>query len=160
MFDLHEFFSESTFVGDEELIKINVDVIVENASISEKLPDGSKVYDEQTLEDWYDFASSVENIVDNLTDTVNISLSKTRGSLSEYIDFYVYDLNGNKKNYLIDLRLSDHKQTTNGRTNRKNKASKIDSNFILKSIIVNDRQYNSYSDAIFAVKKLILDEMK
>ena len=162
MINLQEIFEKLNTIDEEELSRIHVEVIVEKNYLNEdKLPSGDKSvkYDEQTLEDWYDFASTVEGIVDNLSDIVNISLSKNPDSLSEYIDFYIYDAEGNRKNYLIDLRLSDHGQTNNARSNRKRKVAKIDSNYILKSIIVNDKIYHSYSQAIQAVRELLAKEI-
>ena len=160
MFDLREAFKVLNELMDEadkpEIIKI--EVIVQPVDITEGLPDPSSgKYDEQTLEDWYDFASTVEGIVDNFCDVVNISLSKNPDSLSEYIDFYVYDEEGNRKNYLIDLRLSDHGGTENARQVRKKHAKKIDNTFILRSIIVNNNTVKSYNEAVQKVRKLLAD---
>ena len=146
--------------SEEEKAKvINVDIIVDT-NIDEGLPSGNKdeKYDEQTLEDWYDFASTIEGIIENFSDTVDISLSKNPESLSEYISFYLYDKDGNKKNYLVNLRLSDHPKTSKGRETRKRKVSKIDPNYKLKSVIVNNKQFDSYDDAIKLIRKILANE--
>lgn len=156
MFDIHRAFELLNEMVEEsnkpEIIRI--DVIVESSNkLNEE--ETSNKYDEQTLEDWYDFASTIEGIVDNLCDVVNISLSKNPDSLSEYIDFYLLDKDGNRKNYLIDLRLSDHGSTTNARRNRVRKVKKIDDNYELMSIIVKDKSFDSYHKAIEYLRKIL-----
>ena len=151
MFDLLEAFRLLNEQLDEaekpEIISIKV--FVEPVELNENVPDSSvRVYDEQTIEEWYDFAETVEGIIDNFCDVVNISLSKNDTSLSEYIDFYVYDSEGNRKNYLIDLRLSTHGASGDARQKRKRQVKKIDTNYELQSIIVNNKTFNSYNDAI------------
>lgn len=161
MFDTHEAFkllNEATKEEDRPTI-IHIDVYVEN-ELEEALPSGNieDKYDEQTLEDWYDFASTVEGIIDNFGNVVNISLSKQPNSLSEYIDFYVVDKDGNQKKYLIDLRLSDHKSTPSARQNRKRHVKKIDSNYVLKSVLVNNKQFASYDAAIIHIREILAKE--
>ena len=115
--------------------------------------------DDQALEDWYDFADNVESIIKNFGEIENISMSNNPQSVSEYIDFYTYDKEGNLKDYMIDLRLSNHKSTTNARTNRKSKASKITGKYKLASVVVNDKSYTSYDDALKAVKLLLAKDL-
>lgn len=160
MFNLHEVFRRLNETVDEsdrpEIIKI--DVVVQPEELTEGLPSPKDtVYDEQTLEDWYDFAATVEGIIDNYCDTVNISLSKNPNSLSEYIDFYVYDENGDIKNYLINLRLSTHGGTDGGKRLRKKKVQKVSSKYELVSIIVNNQTFRTYHQAINAVRKLLAE---
>lgn len=161
MFDLLEVFrllNEQLDEAEKPEI-ISIEVFVEPVELAENIPSSSiQVYDEQTIEEWYDFASTVEGIIDNFCDLVNISLSKNDTSLSEYIDFYVYDSEGNKKNYLIDLRLSTHGATQGARETRKRHVKKIDTNYELHSIIVNDKTFNSYNDAISYVRKLLAEK--
>ena len=144
----------------DSIITINTYIPINK--IKEELPSGNieDKYDEQTLEDWYDFVGTIEGIIDNICKVVNISLSRNENSLSEYIDFYVYDKDGNKKNYLIDLRLSDHPSTQGARQTRRRKVKQIDINYILKSAIVNKNTFNSYNEAIFYIRKLIAGEVK
>ena len=62
--------------SEEEKAKvINVEIIVDT-DIDEGLPSGNKdeKYDEQTLEDWYDFASTIEGIIENFSDTVDVMM--------------------------------------------------------------------------------------
>ena len=141
-------------IGDKAHIK--VEVIVSN-ELGEKVVSGKveDKYDEQTLEDWYDFASNVEGIVDRKFIVTNISLSENPESLSEYIDFYRKDEGGNKKEGLVDLRLSDHASTTNARQVRKNKASRLDPNYRLISVIVNERRFDSYEKALQYIETLL-----
>ena len=142
----------------DDKIKIKIEVIVSN-DLDEKIVSGNPEdkYDEQTLEDWYDFASNVEGLIDQKFFVNNISLSKQPESLSEYIDFYRKDEDGNRKEGIVDLRLSDHGATTNARRNRINKIKKIDPNYKLVSVIVNERQFDSYDEALEYVKKLLND---
>ena len=158
---IQEAFEKLSKLSEEDsgvkVIKINV--VVEPESLYEGLPDGSGIYDEQTLEDWYDFAATIEGIINNFGEIANISLSNHSNSLSEYIDFYSLDENSNRKNYLIDLRLSDHKATTSAKELRKKRVSKIDTNYVLKSVIVNDRQFKSYGEAINYIREMLAKEL-
>ena len=154
-----EIFDKLNSIDIEEKKNPHSYVIKVNAyidTLDESLPSGAGNYDEQTLEDWYDFAATVEGIVDNYCDTVNISLIKNPYSLSEYIDFYCFDSAGNKKNVLIDLRLSDHKATSAARKVRNVKASKIDNNYDLVTVIVNDKYFDSYHDALQYIRQLLV----
>ena len=163
MFNLNEAIKSLYELADEEDRPeiIEIFVTVKPESLEEGLPDKSGTqFDEQTLEEWYDFAATVEGIIDNYCDVVNISLSKNPDSLSEYIDFYSYDENGNKKNYLIDLRLSNHGATHLARETRKRHAKKIDQNFELESIIVNNETFKSYHDAIVYLRKMLAKHLK
>jgi hypothetical protein len=140
----------------KEDLKIDIEVLVSNY-LDEKIVSGNAEdkYDDQTLEEWYDFASNIEGIIDRKFIVKNINLSKNIESLSEYIDFYCKDKDGNKKDGLVNLRLSDHKSTSNARRIRKNKASKIDPNYKLVSIIVNEHRFDSYDSALEYIKNLL-----
>lgn len=144
--DLHE---------DTDL-KISVNVFVSN-DFEEGVVSGDKntEYDEQTLEDWYDFAATIEGIIERQFIVENISISKNPKSLSEYIDFYRQDENGDRKDGLVDLRLSDHGLTTNGRQVRKRRAARIDKNYRLISVVVNDKIFDSYGAAIKHIEGLL-----
>ena len=158
MFDLHEAIKILMEATDEsekpEIIKISA--IVNLDDLFEALPDvNSKSFDDQTLDEWYSFVATIEGIIDNLCDRVNISTSNNPDSLSEYIDFYVYDKKGNKKNYLIDLRLSSHKSTEAGRRLRKKRAVLINPKYELEAVTVNNKTFNSYHEAIQQVRKIL-----
>ena len=149
---------EATQTIDE--IKITVEVNVEPQSeINEDIVSGNPEdkYDEQTLEDWYNFASNIEGIIEKNFIIQNISLSKNVESLSQYFDFYRKDEDGNKVKGLVDLRLSDHRQTTNARRVRKNRVSKIDLDYRLVSVIVNGKQFKSYEEALTKIESLLND---
>ena len=140
--------------GKPERIKITAYICLEQ--LDESLPHkGDRVIDEQTMEEWYDFASTIEGIIDVFGETINISLSKNPNSLSEYIDFYVYDKDGNKNDYLIDLRLSNHGQTTNAKSVRRKRVAHIDPKYTLESVVVNDSTFYSYQDAERYIRRLI-----
>lgn len=142
--------------GKSDKIEIKIEVIVSN-EVEESIVSGNPEdkYDDQTLEEWYDFASNIEGIVERQFIVKNISLSKQPESLSEYMDFYRKDKDGNQKDGLIDLRLSDHKSTANARQLRKKKASKIDKNYRLMSVIVNKKQFDSYEEALHYIEELL-----
>lgn len=133
---------------NENKLKIKIDVIV-SGGIDEKIVYGriEDKYDEQTLEDWYDFAATVEGIINRKFIVKNISLSKNPNSLSEYIDFYRKDENGDRKEGLVDLRLSSN-------------AKKSDKNYRLVSVVVNEKQFDSYTSALKYINTLLnsLDE--
>lgn len=142
---------------ESKIPTIKINVIVES-SLEEELPpynntDGN--YDEQTLEDWYDFAANVETLVENKFIVKNINLSKNPNSLSEYIDFVSKDSDGNEVGHLIDLRLSDHGASSGARNLRRKKAKKLDPYAQLVSVIVNDRTFNSYEEALEYVRNLL-----
>ena len=139
-----------------KLLKIEA-IVKPIEDIQEELPSGNQneIYDEQTLEEWYNFASTVEGIIDNFCDVINVSLSKHADSLSEYIDFYSYDKDGNRKNYLIDLRLSDHRSTYNSRSNRIRKVKRLNTNYELIGVVVNNKTFKTYSDAIKYIRKIL-----
>lgn len=163
MFDLYEAFRIMNELFEEEndvhIIQIDVEV---DSQMDESVPSGniSDKYDDQTLEDWYDFAANVENIVENLCEVVSINTSKNSNSLSEYIDFYVYDKDGNRKKCLIDLRLSDHGATEKAKFIRKRKAKRIDKDTKNMSIIVNEKsRLNTYDKALSELRNYIAKEL-
>ena len=121
---------------------IDVEVLVES-NIDEDIVSGNaeEKYDDQTLEDWYDFASNVEGLIEKVGTIVNVSQS--RQSLSQYIDFYTKDKDGNNLTGLVDLRLSDHKSTSNARAYR------------LVSVIVNGKYFESYEEALVYIENLL-----
>ena len=132
------------------------------AGIFEGLPTGDlndQPYDDQTVEDWYTFAAEIEYLIDSLCDTVNISLSKAPCSLSEYIDFYTPDENGNSQKHVINLRLSDHKSTTSAKEVRRKNVINVNPKYKLIGVTVNNRTFKSYYEAFKYVKQLILSEM-
>lgn len=162
MFDLHEMFKIMNELTQEsekpEVIKVTV--LVTADSIQENLPSGIKgeKYDDQIIDGWFDFLGTIEGFVDNYCDVVNISMSKQTDSMFEYIDFYVYNQNGKKKNYLIDLRLSDHSSTNSARRTRKRNVSKLNTRYKLFSVTVNNRTFKSYSEAENYIRELIFKE--
>lgn len=135
---------------DEKPSIISIEVIRQPA-LAEGLPSGKleDTYDDQTLGEWYDFADTIEGIVAKLGNVVSVSMSSQSDSLSDYIDFYMVDAEGNQKAGLIDLRLSDHPITANGRTTRKRRASKIDPDYTFINLTVHDKstQFHSYWQA-------------
>ena len=132
------------------------------AGLYEDLPTGDlndQPYDDLILEDWYTFAAEIEYLIDSLCDTVNISLSKSPYSLSEYIDFYAVDENGNKQNHVINLRLSDHKSTASAKEVRRKNVINVNPRYKLIGVTVNNKTFKSYYEAFKYVKQLILSEM-
>ena len=128
----------------------------------EDLPSGDihdQPYDDQVIEDWYLFASQVEYMIDCLCDTVNISLSKSPNSLTEYIDFYAPDEHGNRQRQVIDMRLSDHDATRNANKIRVKHVKNVDPKYKLISVTVNNKKFKNYYDALEYVKKIIMSEM-
>lgn len=158
MFNLEKAFKILYEMADEEdrpeIIKINVFVKLDD--LYESLPSKYDIeFDDNTLDEWYSFVGTVEGIIENFCDVVNISMSNSPNSLSEYIDFYSYDKNGNKKNYLIDLRLSTHPATNASKNVQKRHANKIDANYELEYVTVNKETYHSYHEAIDKIRKIL-----
>lgn len=130
--------------------------------IYEDLPSGDikyQPYDDQVIEDWYTFASQVEYMIDCLCDTVNISLSKSPNSLTEYIDFYAPDEQGNRQHQIIDMRLSDHDATRNASKIHVKHVKNVNPKYKLISVMVNNKKFKDYYDALDYVKKIIMSEM-
>ena len=128
----------------------------------EDLPSGDikdQPYDDQVIEDWYLFASQVEYMIDCLCDTVNISLSKSPNSLTEYIDFYAPDEQGNRQHQIIDMRLSDHHTTHNASKIDVKHVKNVNPKYKLISVTVNNKKFKDYYDALDYVKKIIMSEM-
>ena len=144
--------------ANNDKIKIKIDVFVSN-DLEEKIVSGNAEdkYDDQTLADWYDFADNIEGIVRRNYILYNINFSANPESLSEYMDFYRKDEDGNKIDGLINLRLSDHKPTRNAQKIRLRKVNKVDTNYKLVTIIVNEKYFNSYNEALEYVKKILND---
>lgn len=159
MLDWMEIFEKADIVS-EDTEKITVSVVVDKDANEDMLPFGnqSSVFDEQTAEDWYDFGGTIEGIIDSLSDTTDVVFSKNPNCLSEYIIFYVYDENRNKKNYLISLRLSGRGQITNAGNNELRKVSNAAPDFLSRTVIINDKIYSSYTQAIQAVRRLLTGE--
>lgn len=140
----------------ENRLKITVDAFIKGIVNEDKLPSGTLTdeYDDQTIEEWNDFVSSVEALIEKQGRITKTSRSASKDSLSTYIDFKVIK-NKVEQEGTIDLRVSDYKQTSAARRARKRHAQKLDLNVRFISIIVNNRTFNSYSDALDYLQKLL-----
>ena len=140
--------------GTKNKFKIDINAYIDGILNEDYLPSGTfeDKYDDQTIEEWNDFVSNVETLIEKQGDITNISHSANKNSLSTYIDFL---LNNAVEPGIIDLRISDHKQTTDARNVRRKHAKKLDPNARFVSIIVNDKTFNSYSDALNYLQKLL-----
>ena len=157
MFDLYEALEELAKL-DNDLI-VNVNVQIENY-LYEDLPSGEKnaKYDDQVIEDWNNFIGNIEEIIE---EEYNYSLedvfSSNRGNkLSTYFNFLL----PSNQNCIINLRVSDHAANASIRTNRKQHVKNYVkehgiANYKLFGITVNDKMYDSYDDALDALRRLI-----
>lgn len=157
MFDLYEALEELAKL-DNDLI-VNVNVQIENY-LYEDLPSGEKnaKYDDQVIEDWNNFIGNIEEIIE---EEYNYSLedvfSSNRGNkLSTYFNFLL----PSNQNCIINLCVSDHATNANIRTNRKQHVKNYVkehgiANYKLFGITVNDKMYDSYDDALDALRRLI-----
>lgn len=157
MFDLYEALEELAKL-DNDLV-VNVNVQIENY-LYEDLPSGEKntKYDDQVIEDWNNFIGNIEEIIE---EEYNYSLedvfSSNRGNkLSTYFNFLL----PSNQNCVINLRVSDHAANTSIRTNRKQHVKNYVkehgiANYKLFGITVNDKMYDSYDDALNAIRRLI-----
>lgn len=156
---LHELLNEKNNTTlDTEVINIEVSL---EPDLEEDMLSGIRgdVYDEQSLSEWYDFADNVENIAYNFGEVVEVSMSDVPNSLSEYISFYPYDKDGNLKHYIFNLRISDHPITKDGRDKRKKEIQKFSSKWKVEAVTVNERTFNSYSEALRHIRKLLADDL-
>ena len=161
-FDINEFEKDiqdevDEAFGEEDTenkFKIYINAYIDGIVNEDYLPSGTfeDKYDDQTIEEWNDFVNNVETLIEKQGDITNISHSANKNSLSTYIDFL---LNNAVEPGIIDLRISDHKQTTDARNIRRKHAKKLDPNARFLSIIVNDKTFNSYSDALNYLQKLL-----
>lgn len=140
----------------ENKLKITVDAFIKGIVNENKLPSGTFTdeYDDQTIEEWNDFVSSVEALIEKQGRITKTSHSASKDSLSTYIDFKVIK-NKVEQEGTIGLRVSDYKQTGAARRIRKRRAQKLDPNVRFISIIVSNRTFNSYSDALDCLQKLL-----
>ena len=140
----------------ENKLKITVDAFIKGIVNEDKLSSGTLTdeYDDQTIEEWNDFVSSVEALIEKQGRITKTSHSASKDSLSTYIDFKAIK-NKVEQEGTIGLRVSDYKQTGAARRIRKRRAQKLDPNVRFISIIVSNRTFNSYSDALDYLQKLL-----
>lgn len=150
-------------LNEDEKNYIQVNVYI-SPTIIEKVVSGdeNEVYDDQTLEEWYDFVDNAEGIIERMGDVVEISSSDNPKSLSEYISFYTFDEFGLTKPGILNIRLSDHPQTRAAKKTRKRHISKLDKQYKLISIIINGSEkadFNSYDDALRYIRDYLADDL-
>ena len=124
--------------------KIDIKVILNN-SIKEDITYNNieDCFDEQSLEDWYDFALNIEGVLDRNFLVKNISINKSKNRLFESIDFCRKDNKG-----LINLSLSNVNNTDNIIENN-------DSNNKIFSINLNGKQFDSYNSTLKHIEVLL-----
>lgn len=120
---------------------------------------GISNYDDNTLDEWYNFESDVEYLIGSIGEINSINSSDQLNSLSEYIDFQCYDTSGNLKNCLINLRLSDHQPTHASKRTRNNRLSKLTMNYKKLNVTVNSKVFDSYDEALKYVQILLGKEV-
>ena len=136
---------------------IKIEVFVRNDLSGKPVPERVEdQYDEQTLEDWYDFAANVEGIIDRNGVVTNISLCKNSPNLSEHLAFYRKDEKDNRKDGVVDLRLSDQSSETDAPHNME--ITNQSHNDRLVSIVVNERSFDSYESALQTIEALLCSD--
>ena len=114
--------------------------------------------DEQAMAQWNNFIDNVLATLDYYDfDVVDNHKSNHEGSASYYISFYPIDSKGQTiSKYLINFRISDHfvpnlnKKSTGyyRKLAQKNSRTEGKQRWKLESLIVNDRTFESYDDAL------------
>lgn len=157
MFDLYEALEELAKLDNDLVVNINVQI--ENY-LDEDLPSGEKNanYDDQVIEDWNNFIGNIEEIIEeeNGYSLEDVFTSNKGNKLSTYFNFLL----PNNKNCIINLRVSDHAGSGHINVNRKQHVKDYikkhgTANYKLYGITVNDKLYDSYNEALDAIRKLI-----
>lgn len=114
--------------------------------------------DEQAMSQWNNFIDNVLATLDYYDfDVVDNHKSNYEGSASYYISFYPTDSKGQIiSKYLINFRISDHfipnlnKKSTRYYRNfaQKNSRTEGKQRWKLEALIVNDKTFDSYDDAL------------
>lgn len=159
MFDLYEALEALSKADIDNKLVLNINVQIENY-LYEDLPTGEKnaQYDDQVIEDWNNFIGNIEEIIEiekgySLEDV----FTSSRGNkLSTYFNFLL----PNNQECIINLRVSDHASKSSTKTNRRAHVRDYIKehgllNYKLYGITVNDKMYNSYDEALDAVRELI-----
>lgn len=161
MFDLYEALTELSKIDPGDKFMINVNICIERY-IFEDLPSGEKdaVYDEPTLDEWSSFIENVAEIIETENGyKIEDSFVSDKGNkLSTY---YYFTLPTNKEG-IVNLRVSDHPTGSSPsiKTNRRNHVKNYIKqhglkNYKLYGITVNNKTYDSYDDALEAIRNLI-----
>jgi hypothetical protein len=160
MFDLYEALTELSKTNPGDKFMINVNVCIERY-MYEDLPSGEKnaVYDEPTLDEWNSFIENVAEIIETENGyKIEDSFVSDKGNkLSTY---YYFTLPTNKE-CIVNLRVSDHSSALSSiKTNRRNHVKNYIKqhglkNYKLYGITVNNKTYDSYDDALEAIRNLI-----
>lgn len=134
----------------DDILKIDIDVNIENSVngniVSENIKDR---YDEQTLEDLYDFAANVEGIVERKFIIENYYFKKDKETLLDRFDFYYKDDKENQKAGSINLELINNKSTVNNRIEKNTPYN------LLVSVTINGEQFDSYNSALKYFESLL-----
>lgn len=160
MFNVYEMYKLLNELDDNSENPQVISIYTTIQLLPNELTENVNKLSEQEVEEWFDFASTVEGIIDNFGEVMNTSISNRPDSISEYIDFYCYDEDGNKKNYIVDLRLSDHKSTNLARQNRLKRVKRINGDYQLFGITVNNENFDSYDEAIYYLRKYLSKKLK
>lgn len=159
MFDLYEALEALSKEDIDNKLVLNVNVQIENY-LYEDLPSGEKNanYDDQVIEDWNNFIGNIEEIIEeeNNYSLEDVFSSSKGNKLSTYFNFLL----PNNQECIINLRVSDHAGTGHINTNRKRHVQDYIKkhgllNYKLYGITVNDKLYNSYDDALDAIRNLV-----
>ena len=142
--------------SENNIFKIYVNVIVKN-SINENIifEDIEDKYDEQTLEDWYDFASNIESYLERKFFIKKVCFKKNKELLQEKFDFCCKGVKGNQKEGLIGLRLLDLKSNSDYKILRQKIAKKNNLNSQLVFVVVNRKKFKKINYALEYIKVLL-----
>lgn len=156
-------------INNSDIKRITVDVKIEGILTEEtdlsQSPLSSKdtlldIIDDKTFDEWSNFESAVRDYIDQNYMLLGISMSRNTSSISEYIDFQVLGDDGNVKEVVIELRLSNHRPTHTAKETQRRKLKRVYNNvYRMVGVTVNNETYDTYSKAFEFVKKVIDDSV-
>lgn len=147
------------FLENENKEVITIVAHVEQDLI-EDVPSGkmTSTFSPQVMKDWNNFVNKVKKFIASKGKIIKHSKSPAKYGLAEYIDFYITDKNGVRKNGIIDLRISDHNPDGVSISTRNKEKNKIDTDNVDLDITISKgshTKYHTYEDAFAFIQSYI-----
>lgn len=157
MQNISEILKEFLENENKEIITINAYV---EQDLYEEVPSGKMTskFSPQVIKDWNKFVNKVKKFISSKGKIVKHTKSNAKYGLSEYIDFYIIDKNGIRKDGLIDLRISEHNPTSRGTNARQVNKNSIDTDNVDLDITISKgthTKYNTYDEAFAFIQSYI-----
>lgn len=140
--------------------EVNITVIL-STELNEGLSSGNieDEYDDQTVEDWYNFLGNVEEIIESEHnyEIADVATSTRAHQFSHYIDFFTTE----DKECVVNLRISDNASTTSIKGNRKRhlqariKDNYNNCNYKLLGVTVDNNRFNTCDEALDEIRRIL-----